>query len=229
MEFPLGRIVNHDPRSRRFRYKSEISVPKSVHHHIGAAALQQGDLGSCTGNAAAQFLNATVAKINRRTGQKLNRRRRSDFLDQPDAVDLYSAATCYDEIGGVYPPDDVGSSGLGVAKAMKRFGFITGYTHTFTFGSFLSALQAQPVLVGVNWYEGMSDPNSDGVIAVTGSVEGGHEILANGIDYRTHQVRLRNSWGPEWGRGGDCFVSFDDMERLLREDGDVVVPTLIRH
>lgn len=226
--YPLGRFVQHDPRSRNFAYPRKAVPVRSVTHVLRAPALHQGDLGSCTGNAAAQWLNSSVAVNNRKSGQKLYRTRKNALLTQPDAVELYSAATMDDAFEGTYPPVDLGSSGIGVAKAMQRFGFITSYTWTFSFEQFLLALQSQPVLVGVNWYEGMFEPDAEKFIRVQGFAVGGHEILARGVDYTHRRVRLRNSWGPQWGLAGDCFVSFADMERLLREDGDVVVPTVMK-
>src|SRR5690349_3550882 len=48
----LGRHVNHDPRSRRFPVRTAPVPLRTVEHERHVGVFQQGDLGSCTGNAA---------------------------------------------------------------------------------------------------------------------------------------------------------------------------------
>lgn len=226
----LGRLVEHDEASRDYpNLMRRVVAPRSVMHTCNAPILDQGNLGSCVGNTAAEWLNCAVAVKNRARGELMTRYRSRVYLNEADAVELYSEATQRDEDDSVeYPPTDCGTSGLGVAKALKDCGFITEYRWTFSFGAFLTALQAFPVCVGINWYSGMFDPDRAGYVVPTGSVEGGHEILARGLDYSQQRVRFRNHWGADWGAGGECWMSFDSIERLLHEDGDVMVPGLIR-
>ena len=33
-----------------------------------------------------------------------------------------------------------------------------------------------------------------------------------------------NSWGPNWGHDGDCWLRASDLERLLATGGDACVP-----
>src|SRR6185436_7914867 len=48
----------------------------------------------------------------------------SSFLTNCDGLLLYQGATRYDQFDFTYPPTDGGSSGLGLAKALKRSGVI---------------------------------------------------------------------------------------------------------
>lgn len=226
----LGRVVNHDPRSKNYPVQPRRMLrPRSRKHEIRKPALNQKDIGSCVGHTCAQWLNTTVASLNRKRGFMPGRpANRSKYLTDDDARTLYAAATRHDEFWGIYPPDDFGSSGLGGAKAMKQYGFITEYRHVFDFETLLSVVIETPVMVGINWYSGMYDPNSRGIIRPTGSLCGGHEILIRGVDFMDKFFRLRNHWSPEWGIKGDCYISFDDMQRLLKEEGDVTVPILSR-
>jgi C1A family cysteine protease len=32
---------------------------------------------------------------------------------------------------------------------------------------------------------------------------------------------LKQSWGREWGKRGHAYLPFEDLERLIAEDGDV--------
>ncbi len=231
----LGRIVNHDPRSRNFPAPVRRMVrPNSKTHTLAVPALNQGDIGSCVGHTAAQWLNCAIAKPNRMRGHLPTPRRsrlkfnRSTRFDDDDAREIYSAATTFDPFDGSWPPVDTGSSGLGGVKSLQKYGFIDSYTHVFDFSTLCSVVIAQPVMLGINWYSGMFDPDSNGLIRPTGSLSGGHEILIRGIDFGKKLFRLRNHWTPEWGIKGDCFISFGDMQRLLSEEGDVTVPTVAR-
>lgn len=232
-EHLLGRFVNHDPRSRNFSYPTrKLLQPRSRMHEIRATALNQEDIGSCVGHTAAQWLNCTRAAKNRRRGFMPGRRmgvgfKPTTYLNDDDARQLYATATALDDFPGSWKPNDTGSSGLGGAKALQKFGFIERYYHVFDFPTLLQTIIEQPAMLGVNWYQGMFDPDKTGVIRPTGSACGGHEILIRGVDFTNKRFRLRNHWTPEWGINGDCFLSFADMERLLKEEGDVTVPGII--
>lgn len=211
--YPLGRRVEHDPRSRNFPSLVTAPVLKTLAHRSYGLPLDQGNLGSCTGNACAGALNTVPIHHTRER-----------VLKEPDAVKLYSAATVIDGYPGEYPPDDTGSSGLAVAKAAKAAGYITAYNHAFSMDQALAALQIGPVITGVNWYDGMFEPTEQGFVHPTGSVAGGHEFLVRGyVAAKRPYVLCMNSWGTGWGLGGKFKLFCDEWERLLSEDGDVTV------
>ncbi len=224
----LGRKVEHDPASKKYLAPMRRAAkPRNVTHANNAPILDQGELGSCVGNTAAEWLNCVVASQNRAQGMMATRyKNRNRYLTEIQAVELYQVATGLDEDTSVaYPPTDCGTSGLGVAKAMQAMGFIDGYDWTFTFAHFLSTLQMQPLCVGINWYSGMYDPDQHGLIRPTGSLEGGHEILARGVSFTSQLIRFRNHWGEDWGAHGEFFMTFADTERLLiTEQGDAMAP-----
>jgi len=212
----FGRLVDHDERSRSFVAHTE-PVKRSVLWAHRAPVLYQGDIGSCTGNAAAQLINTDYFESSRVGFGR--------YLDEADALHIYSMATQMDGIpDNDYPPTDGGSSGLGVAKAGKKLGFFSGYTHTFTFDQFTAALQVQPVLVGTDWHTGMMKTSKTGIVHPTGSTVGGHEYLAIGVDYAKKKLAFLNSWGPTWGVNGRFYMSFADFGKLLDSQGDVTVP-----
>ena len=243
----LGRTVNHDPRSRAYTVQRRITKPRNTSWENDAAILDQGDLGSCVGNTGAAWLNCKVAQVNRfhgtlpgfrvrdlrhkpgaRVDHHLLNRRATTYLHEPQAVELYSLATQYDDDPvGAYPPDDCGSSGLGLAKAMRQQGFIYGFDWTFDFQSFLAALQNSPVCVGISWYAGMFDPDKKGFVEPTGEIQGGHELLARAVNFTHQYVQFRNHWGKGWGIRGECKMRFSVIERLLAQEGDVMIPRLM--
>jgi hypothetical protein len=212
--YTLGRLVEHDPRARN--YVAAIDKPRTVTWEHDAPVLDQGDVGACTGNALAQWLNTShgMARPNPRV------------LVEDDALTLYRLATRLDGVPGQYPPTDTGSSGGAVCKAGVQLGYLTAYRWTFSFMAFLGALAKSPLIVGTEWYEGMFTPNPQGFIRPTGQVAGGHEYLILGCDVDRKTVTLLNSWSDKWGQNGRAHISWADMALLLARQGDVKVPIL---
>jgi hypothetical protein len=224
--FRLGRHVEHDARSLRYAHgvlpQSQV---KPVQWQRRAAIFDQGQLGSCTGNAAAGILATDSAVGPGVTSVTVKGAARP--VDESLAVDLYKVATTLDNVPGSYPPDDTGSSGLGAAKALKAWGLAAGYTHAFSLTALKSALQTGPAMLGVVWLNSMFDPGADGTLPVDrkSGLAGGHEIVCSGWD--GGRFRLDNSWGASWGDRGSCWVAEADMQWLLSQQGDVTVPALV--
>lgn len=212
----LGRHVEHDPRSKAYGVVAGAkSKPKSVDHRRHCAAFNQGELGSCTGNAMAGALMTGTLFVPGRE------------LSEEHAVLLYAHATALDDISGTFPPEDTGSSGIAVAKAAVKAGYLYAYRHAFGLDQALLALSRGPVIVGVGWYSSFDEPLGNAAelrVAPGATLRGGHEVELLGLDIEHRMVKGINSWGEEWGADGRFCWSFDTFERLLREDGDVVVP-----
>jgi hypothetical protein len=208
----LGRHVRHDPRSWEYQAARAPQVVTTLHERH-CAPFDQGDLGSCTGNAEAGLLMTDPLSVKGRV------------LTEADAVKLYSQATQNDRIHGEYPPDDTGSSGLAVMKAAKQLGYITKYSHAFGLQQALAALVLAPVITGVNWYEGFDKPDSSGTVSISGGVRGGHEFEIVGVDAEHQTVRACNSWGTSWGDSGYFQFSWATWDQLLHEQGDVTTAT----
>jgi hypothetical protein len=203
----LGRHVLHDPRSRRFAVDAApVSSLVSVRHRRMVKPFDQGDLGSCTGNACAGVLST----------QPFTHR-----FSEYTAVKIYSAATALDPYPGTYPPEDTGSDGLSVAQVAKKRGWCSSYNHAFSLEAALTALQTSAVLVGITWLSGCDRPNSSGVVQYNGTVRGGHEIEMDEIDVDQRLVGFTNSWGSHWGVGGRFYMSWADLSTALSDDGDV--------
>ena len=216
MTFTLGRLVEHDDRSRDHAFSVSAAKPKTILWGHSAPVLDQGQVGSCTGNALAQWLNTDFA-------QKL----RKGVLAEADALKIYSLGTQLDSIPGSYPPDDTGSSGLAVCKAGVKLGYLSAYKHSFGFDALLLTLQHTPVIVGTEWLKNMFTPNqTTGFIRATGAVAGGHEYLVLGCDMENEFITMLNSWASTWGQNGRAKISFKDFEKLLAAQGDVTVPVI---
>lgn len=212
----LGRHVNHDPRSRRFPVRRDVPIV-SVVHERRIPIFDQGDTGSCTGNAAVGCMGTGLFFDSIDTAHTMPRYAPTE----PGAVACYSRATQIDDYAGTYPPTDTGSDGLSVAKALVEAHEISGYEHAFSLAQALQALMVTPVIVGVNWYTDMFEPDSSGLVRPRGSLAGGHEFVMDSYDATTAIVGFTNSWGTSWGVAGRFFMTTGDFATLLAQDGDV--------
>lgn len=207
----LGRHVNHDERSNQ--YLIPEGTPTTVLWQRLIGVLDQGDVGSCTGNAATGHIGTTPTDD---AGVKAT----GVVLDENEALALYSAAEVIDG-DGPYPPNDNGSSGLSVAQAAKNAGLIAGYTHALTVAAAHTAIQAGPFIVGSDWYTGMDTPDASGVVTATGTIRGGHEYECIGYDTATDLWHFVNSWGTSYGINGHFFYSSATFATLLADQGDI--------
>lgn len=229
--YPLGRHVEHDPRSLAYahgvRPKSSI---KPVQWTRRIPILNQGQVGSCTGNAFTGILGTDSAGRTGATTVTVKADTKGVFtaraydLDEDFAVLAYTLNTRLDSIKGDYPAEDTGSTGVACGKSGQQLGLFTGYTHAFSLAALKSALQTGPAMIGIVWLNSMFEPKSDGTLQVdrTSGVAGGHELVVAGWDGA--RFRLDNSWDITWGDKGSCYVSEADMAWLLAQQGDVTVP-----
>lgn len=214
----LGRHVLHDSRSLRFLApRKDPATLTSVRHMVHIPILDQGDVGSCTGHAGTAALGSDPFW----TGAQ-------SFLTDPHdpheyAVMLYSQATMLDPWPGQWEPDDTGSDGLSIAKALKARGLISGYQAATSLEAALTALAQRVVIVGTSWYSGMYEVAADGRMNVSGATLGGHEFALDELDVENERVWMRNSWGESYGLRGRAWMGWEDLRRLLADFGDCTV------
>lgn len=232
----LDRLPEFDERSRNFRAVEQLGAeeqrkgPRSYTWRC-QTRLDQGREGACVGFGLTHELVARPAEAlqfsDPHTGAQFARQ---EVYWQAQRRDPWE--------GGAYPnasPRYEGTSVLAGVQVIHELGYIGSYH--WAFGEEELALTVGylgPVVIGINWYEGMFNPNSKGFIEPTGRVAGGHAILVNSLRVRTRTrtsewYELVNSWGDSWGirgpdgRGGACRISREHMDRLLRERGEAVI------
>jgi hypothetical protein len=213
---PLGRHYAHDSRSAYYEYRGPQATPISMLWAREIPILDQGDVGSCTGNAEVGLLGSTPFYAPLAAAGKV--------LNENTALALYSAAEVIDG-DGPYPPNDNGSTGTSVMKAAKANKLISGYQHATSVTAMVAALQTGPVIVGVSWYESFDTPAADGTVAIAkgAQVRGGHEFVIRGVDTAGRLFRADNSWSSSWGDKGSFQFSWDTMATLLGQEGDCTV------
>lgn len=215
---PLGRLQIHDERSRGFALEPVALPTTPVMHTRRLPIFDQGQLGSCTANAALGMLCTGPLDMGK-------------WWTEQDAVDFYSAETRIDDrlgIPGHYPPDDTGSCGLASMKLARSRGWIATYRHAFSVTTALGWLGKQPISIGIPWLNSMFNPGPGALTHVDrrSGVAGGHQICLDGIDPVHSRVRFANSWGTSWGDNGWAWLTYADLQWLLGQGGDAVTATL---
>lgn len=229
-QLKFGRLKRVDLRSLNYPVSAvlgddELRKPRSYTWAPLIPALDQQTDGSCVGHAFAHDLAAKPGVVR--------------GVDHPFARDLYFDIQRRDEWeGGAYEGADPfyeGTSVLAGARLLKERGWFGEYRWALNLRDLVGAVGYRgPVVMGCDWYEGMLTPDSSGFVRPTGRPVGGHCVLI----YAVHVVKstgygrpdplhswfqVRNSWGPEWGRLGDCRVSLADMA-VLWPGADFCVP-----
>lgn len=226
-EYGLGRLVAPDARDANFRMRAVLDplreqffprgLPPGTRHYRPGVVLNQGKTGTCVGHGWRGWLDG--APLMTKAG--------------PDAFDLYRAFVRVDEFPDndreAVSTDDLdlqyGTSVRAGAKVLQSAGQISEYRWAEGADDVrawhLSGLGT--VVLGIAWTDAMFRPDRNGFVHYAGRVEGGHCIKTTGwSDARGPRgaVRIQNSWGSAWGQGGRAWIAFDDLDRLIRDDGE---------
>jgi len=203
---PFGRRIAHDARDEQFLFQRPAKASKRTSRTW--PLYWKGDQGNtphCVGFGWAHWLAATP------------------IVQWLDPHGIYGLALYLDEWEG---EADEGTSVRAGAKVLQQLGIVERYDWAYTVdGAAQWLLEKGPVVFGLPWTEDMCVPDAKGLIRPTGEIAGGHCILANSVSTKTELIGLSNSWGTGWGIKGKCFIGFDDLHKLLRQDGEACLAT----
>lgn len=207
-------VARFDERSKGFSVRSiidESNLPERKMWDMGPV-LHQGSLDGCVGFSWTAYLLGSPEMPRPQTNSKYG----NEF-----AKEIFVDIKNHDFVDGV---DYRGTNIIAGAFRMQDRGFIKNYYWCFSAEDVRDAVLAiGPVVVGVKWYKSMSEPDSTGLMPVkqTNSL-GRHAILITGYDPamkfgdKEYEVfRIRNSWGDDWGIGGDAYIKVVDFKKLI--------------
>lgn len=211
-DYKLDRVVQFDEKSRDYPIRALVGAQKPRSYSWACSVtLDQGSEGACVGFGWTHEKAAKPVPVSGMTNAL--------------ALDTYHLAQTLDE----WPGESYsGTSVLAGVKAGQQQGYYGEYRWAFGLDDVVLSLGYRgPVVLGIPWYDGMYTPvlkDSDYWVSVTGAKVGGHCILARAVNVQQRFVVLHNSWGSDWGRNGDARIGFDDLDRLLHEDGEACIP-----
>ena len=213
-DIKLDRVEQFDEKSRGYSIADLQDTSKSLRSYTWRCNehFNQGTEGACVGFAIGHELAARPAEI---------RGLDYDYL----LKDIYWEAQKIDPwAGGSYPgasPRYAGTSVLAGVKVAHELGYCNEYRWAFNTDDLLYGLGRNgPAILGIPWFDSMYRPDKRGFVKPTGNLVGGHAILARAINVKKGYVTLRNSWGKGWGKNGDCYVTFEDLDKLLQQNGE---------
>lgn len=226
----LDRVKKFDEASRAYRAVEGIETLPLISNEWACYIYNdQGREGACVGFAWSHELAA---------------RPKVYLTNETFALGIYARAKQIDQWAG---EDYSGTSVLAGVKAVMEIKNAHGrrlygeYRWAFGTEEVLRVLGYRgPVVLGIDWYNNMYYPDAFGFVKAEGSIVGGHAIMANGVHIELLDpnlpatfdnvnldksfVRLHNSWGTEYGIGGDAFLTVRDLDKLLYNGGEACIP-----
>lgn len=220
----LGRRFHVDSRDHEHLMRVHLetegvaTTPSKKTWPITSNHLDQGDTGTCVGHGWCNFLRCAPIKTKAVSHDAFNIYRAAVLLDPWKEND--NEAKLQD--GDVLM--DSGTTVRAGAQAVAAMGELTSYVWAFNLEDAVQwVLTKGPVVLGTNWYQSMFNPDQSGRISITPGTKlaGGHCYLLRGVDNKKAVATFTNSWGNKWAKKGDFVMSFADLERLIKEDGEV--------
>lgn len=220
----LDRRVYFDDRSRAYPVRAVI--PERVARtqkiwDVPADILDQGQEGACVGFGWADELAAAPVVAKQLPG--------APTINNPYAMDLYHRAQAEDRAMGNNWSE--GASVLAGAKAVGKLGLISEYRWAFGIDDVIDTIITHgPVVLGIPWTDGMYYTDPRGLVTTSGSIVGGHCLVAYGFVpndpvFGADMIWWLNSWGRSYGVQGTGYIRATDLAGLLSQQGEACVPT----
>lgn len=213
----LGRIFARDLRDHQYLIpnRTREAQPITSRYWLSKGPiLDQGNTSSCVGHAGTRYLTSHPVV--------------NPFIDP---FELYREAQKVDEWPGEEPAYE-GTSVRALFRVLKARGLVSGYRWAFDCETVVShLLTTGPVVMGTDWTYDMMDGDRWGYIRPTGRMAGGHAYLLIGasrikkdpLTGKLGAVRIINSWGGNWNQRGKAWMTFADLDKLIKANGEAGV------
>jgi hypothetical protein len=121
-----------------------------------------------------------------------------------------------------WPGEDYdGTSVRAGAKILRNLGVISEFRWASNVDEVVNCLlNVGPMVVGTWWHRDMFYPDENGIIRPAGGKMGGHAYVLDGISLEKGLIRVKNSWGRDWGKNGFAYIRIDDFASLLSDQGE---------
>lgn len=230
-EHKLGRIIVEDERDQNFPMRSLLpkQTPGETYKYWWASGWwgDQGRTPHCVAYSWVHWIedgpithfyeNRDFDPSYEKTGNHQSLFKTSDVYNEAQKLDRWPG-TNYD-----------GTSVRAGAKVLQKRGVIGEYRWAWDIDTVVNALlMLGPIVVGTWWYTSMFYPDDEHVIKVGGGKAGGHAYVLNGVNLDKGLIRIKNSWGRQWGKKGHAYISISDFERLLHEHGEACIATELK-
>lgn len=213
----FGLLRVKDPRDKNYQIRMLLrptAYPAYRYYRVpDTMPLNQGETGTCTAHSAVGFELCAPMMT----------------LTPDDPFDLYRETVGSDEFTEndfeVNAPVDELQSGTTVratVQTMRRRGRIKNFVWANNADDAAAwlLLSKGTIMFGTDWHYGMSDLDSKFYANLTGGVAGGHAYLCIGYSRVLKAFRCINSWGPTFGQHGRFWIRHDDMNKLMRANGE---------
>ena len=204
--YGLGRNYTPDDRDNKFLMSAAlppVAMPTTGSKYwYNRGILDQGRSSSCVGHAWENMMTSSPV-------------RQFDL----DPYEIYNAAQKVDQ----WPGENYdGTSVRGGAIVLRSQGKLKEYRWAFNLEDTVNWLYNRgPVVIGTWWHDDMFRPDANGFLNPTGGKSGGHAYILQGVNFKSKKVRMVNSWGSSWGQNGRAWMSFDVLESLILDQGEV--------
>lgn len=217
-----------DPRDHEFKLKAvrATPLPPAMDHRRYMPPVQtQGDLGSCVANALTSALRWHV-NLSGGPDTALSRLQAYYFtreiehtVDSDAGCEIRNAVKAVKKYGvaneSLWPYDESKYKVRPPKAVLDKSWMWSALTYervTVNVRSIKEALCLGPVIFGVTLFSSFEgeDVERTGVVPMpdveTEGMVGGHAMLLVGYGQRRGYYTVANSWGPEWGDEGYCYM-----------------------